>query len=343
MYGIGVRIATYLQVVIIIFGEVYADHTYAAALTSVNLWFLWALIIAMYFSTDTAEWRDIDMLRALGDTMSYMNLGALLLPTAKLDHESVFTRIVRWATLLHWQFTPTEGIRRTPDPNGPECYYDWFFCVSNTAEAGRYPRVIFNHIVTYGTIGLVFLALLRIVIYVEQFPWDRIRVALKGTFGANKHTWLEVCGDILLIYPVGDIMELLDVQCATSYQAGWYHYLKERYSLPPNAFPIHSCSGYSCSESLPVQVMWMALSVPRRIKNHIDGSQARIIWNITFLVYGIQTLEFTILANNIQGVNDLRSLGQLLALIISVGALLAMIAGEITKNRRRVYGVPLFA
>ncbi|RPB19334.1 hypothetical protein L211DRAFT_842745 [Terfezia boudieri ATCC MYA-4762] len=89
--------------------------------------------------------------------------------------------------------------------------------------------------------------------------------------------------------------------------------------------------------------MWMALSVPRRIKKHIDGSQARIIWNTTFLVYSIQTLEFNVLANNIQGVNDLRSLGQLLALVISMGALLAMIAGAITKNRRSLYGAPLRA
>lgn len=87
--------------------------------------------------------------------------------------------------------------------------------------------------------------------------------------------------------------------------------------------------------------MWMTMSVPRRIKNHVDGSQSRVIWNITFLVYSIQTLEFTILANNVRGVNDLRSLGQLLAFGISVGALLAMSAGAITKSRRKRYGVPL--
>lgn len=87
--------------------------------------------------------------------------------------------------------------------------------------------------------------------------------------------------------------------------------------------------------------MWVALSVSRRLKNHIDGSKARILWNITFLAYSIQTLEFTILASNIKGVNDLQSLGQLLALVISVGALLAMCAGAVTKNRRGRYGCPL--
>jgi len=211
MYGIGIRIATYLQVVMTIFGEVYANPKYASALTSVNLWFLWALIIAMYFCTDIAQWRDIDMLRALGDTMSYMNLGALLLPTESLDLESVFTRMMRWGTLLHWQFTPTEGIRRVPDSNTRECYYDWFFFISNIAEPGKYPRAVFNQIFTYGTIGLFFLALLRVVIYVAVFPWSRTHLALKSTQEPNKHTWLEVCGDILFIYPVGDIMVLLDV------------------------------------------------------------------------------------------------------------------------------------
>lgn len=87
--------------------------------------------------------------------------------------------------------------------------------------------------------------------------------------------------------------------------------------------------------------MWTLVSIPRRIKNQIDGSQARIIWNIAFLLYSIQTLEFTILANDIQGVNDMLSLGQLLPLVISVGALLAMCGEAITKDRRKLYGVPL--
>ena len=87
--------------------------------------------------------------------------------------------------------------------------------------------------------------------------------------------------------------------------------------------------------------MWKAMRLPRRLKNHIDGSQARIIWNIAFHVFSIQTIEFTILANNIQCVNDIRSLGQLLALVISVGALVAMTVDAITKHRSKLYGVPL--
>jgi len=87
--------------------------------------------------------------------------------------------------------------------------------------------------------------------------------------------------------------------------------------------------------------MWSAMRVPRRIKNHIDGSQARVIWNVAFHIFSIQTIEFTILANNIQCVNDVRSLGQLLALVISIGALGAMAADAITQHRNKLYGVPL--
>ena len=211
MYGIGIRIATYLQVVMTVFAELYVDYPYATALTSVNLWFLWALIIAMFFCTDITQWRDIDMLRALGDTMSYMNLGALLLPTERLDLESVFTRTMRWGTLLHWQFTPTAGIQHVQDSNSPKCNYDWFFGISNIAEPGGYPRAQFNRIFTYSTIGLVFLALLRIVIYVVEFPWRRTRTAVINAPVANRPTWLELCSDVLFIYPVGEIMVLLDV------------------------------------------------------------------------------------------------------------------------------------
>ena len=87
--------------------------------------------------------------------------------------------------------------------------------------------------------------------------------------------------------------------------------------------------------------MWIALSIPRRLKSCIDGSQARVIWNVTFLIYSIQRLEFSILANEIQDVNDLQSLGQLLALVVSVGALVAMSVEAITKKRGGLYSVPL--
>jgi len=83
------------------------------------------------------------------------------------------------------------------------------------------------------------------------------------------------------------------------------------------------------------------LGVPRLLRNYIDGSQARIIWNIANLLNSIQILEFTILANDIGEVNDLRSLGQLLALGISVGALVALITDAMTKERSKLYGFPL--
>ena len=104
MYGIGIRIATYVQVVMTTFGEV-ANPTYTATLATVNLWFLWALITAMFLSKDDineAHWRDVDLLMALGNAISYINLGALLLPAEGLDLDSVFTRLMRWATLFVW-------------------------------------------------------------------------------------------------------------------------------------------------------------------------------------------------------------------------------------------------
>jgi len=70
-------------------------------------------------------------------------------------------------------------------------------------------------------------------------------------------------------------------------------------------------------------------------------SQARTIWNIAVLMFSIQRLELSILANEIRGVNDLLTLGQLLPLIISVGALVMMGMDVINDNRKKLYGAPL--
>ena len=53
------------------------------------------------------------------------------------------------------------------------------------------------------------------------------------------------------------------------------------------------------------------------------------------------TLEFTISGNDIQGVSNVRSLGQLLPLVVSVGTFMAMVADAVMKQRRVHYGFPL--
>ena len=79
----------------------------------------------------------------------------------------------------------------------------------------------------------------------------------------------------------------------------------------------------------------------RRIKEYLENWQVGSIWNLAFLVFSIQRLEFTIAANEIQGVNDVRALGQLLPLLISVGALMMMMGKAITANRRKGLCDPL--
>lgn len=217
MYGIGIRIATYLQGVMTIFGEVYtAEPKYAAALTSVNLWYLWALLSTWGFCKEPEHisWRDIDMLRALGDTISYINLGALLLPAKKLELESVFTRIMRWVTMLVWQLgSPHLGISQ-PRPLIVECDHDWFFFIYNSAAAGRHPRMLFNSLFIWGTILVAIpIVTMRMLVYASQFPLGKAEEALnccKDTLGENKNSRLVLWVDILYIYPVGDVMALLD-------------------------------------------------------------------------------------------------------------------------------------
>jgi len=221
IYGIGTRIAAYAQGLMTIFGEVYTtDPKHTAALTSVNLWFLWALIIAAYFCNDNTYQDDGEMLKALGDTISYINLGALLLPTKNLERESVFTRLMRWVTFFVWHtINPTVG-RRDGKSSHLECEYDWFFLVYNRVEIRGRPRLAFNLMFGFGAklLGVPLLAL-RILIYVAKFPHQRINAALdscKDTLGSKKHSRAKVWADILFIYPVGDIMALID---AVSYSS----------------------------------------------------------------------------------------------------------------------------
>lgn len=129
----------------------------------------------------------------------------------------------------------------------------------------------------------------------------------------------------------------------------------DRYSLKADAFPTTPMSltspGNSPSpQSQPnsfyrkgVHRLWAVLSALRRARNHIDGFQARIIWEIVVLIFCILRVEFTIAANQIQGVNELDTTGQLIPFVVSLGAMLALIAEAITRERRKVYGFPLLA
>jgi len=216
MYGIGIRIAAYLQVVMTIIGDAYtADPKYATALTSLNLWFLWALIIAIYLCNDSYEWRDAYMLRELGNTIYNTNVGVLLLPREKLDPESVFTRLMRWVTVFVWLSAslPQATASYAHYDNNPECDYGWYFDIYQF-HAEKHRRISVDYSIVSPIIGTFSLVLtLRILIYAVEFPWSEIDAALnssKDTLGANKHSWSEVCRDILFIYPVGDIMALVD-------------------------------------------------------------------------------------------------------------------------------------
>ena len=217
MYGIGIRIATYLQGVMTIFGELYTvEPKYNAALTSVNLWYMWALLSTWGFCKEPehTSWRDIDMLRALGDTISYLNLGALLLPSKKLELESVSTRVMRWVTMFIWQLaSPPLGISQ-PDPIITECDYDWFFLIYNSAAKGGHPRIAFNSLFIWGTLLVATpIVMMRILVYASLFPYGKAEEALNcctDKVEANKNTRLVLWVDIFYIYPVGDIMALLD-------------------------------------------------------------------------------------------------------------------------------------
>jgi len=232
MYGIGIRIAIYLQGVMTIFGEVYnSDPKYATALTSVNLWFVWALIIAAYFCKYRIQLHDVDMTKSLGDIIVNISLGSLLLPPRQLDIESVLTRVMRWVTFSVWHaMTPHVGIN-VADPNiRVKCTYEWFFLVYTRIGTENRPRQSFNRIFHYGVFTLVIPILtLMILIYVAKFPWRRIEAALNccnDMVGTNKYSLAEVWVDILCIYPAGDVMGLSD---AVSNRDDFPHFFKAIY------------------------------------------------------------------------------------------------------------------
>ena len=80
------------------------------------------------------------------------------------------------------------------------------------------------------------------------------------------------------------------------------------------------------------------LGAIHRVRNYIDGVQARIILNTVALICSILKAEFTIAVNEIQGVNNLNTTGQLIPFVVSLGAMLAMIGEVMTRERRELYG-----
>ena len=107
--------------------------------------------------------------------------------------------------------------------------------------------------------------------------------------------------------------------------------------------PVNSASVQPQTNACLVNYLWAPLTGIRRVRNRINGPQARVIWNTVVLLFSILRVEFTIAANQIKGVNNLDTTGQLIPFVISVGAMLAMITDGITRERKKIYGFPLLA
>jgi len=206
IYGIGIRIATYLQVVMTMFGEISADPKYSATLASVNLWFLWALLIALRLCTDPTRYPDVIILGALGNTISFANVGALLLPpTRKVDIETVFLRTMRWITLLGYCgiIAPTYIYV----PKDPHCDFEWFFTVDS--HATRNSNRIFNLVTYFLAIPV---ALVSLMLEGPIYHRGKIKAIVKDALlGARQQSpWWPTFLDFWFIYPLGDLKALLD-------------------------------------------------------------------------------------------------------------------------------------
>jgi len=199
MYGIGIRIAIYLQVVMTIFGECSSDPKYAATVGSMNLWFLWALLLAQIFDTDTNQYRDLIALRALGNTIGLVNLGALLLPPARaVDLESNFTRFMRWFLFFACATQPTRE-----SVNGTPCDHEWSFtvihCGLDCRHHPRGPGGIFEFGVHYLAIPM---SVISLILEGPLLP----RAKIRGDILLGRGLMPEP--DFWFIYPVGDFTPL---------------------------------------------------------------------------------------------------------------------------------------
>lgn len=232
MYGIGVRISTYLQIVMTIIAEFCADPKFATALTSVNLWFLWALNFAMLLAKDNWPWEvwradvDVLLLRALGGTIGFANLGAVILPpTKQMEHISAFTRFMQWVTLIVWlvidpiqpyiwgRWTNVNDMviaseSRVCRYTYPK--YQWAFFVFEFSDPQRKYRLILS----WASAGsLLLLGSGSLILYWRLYPGSIIRTALKRSKDslARAEKMPRLLFDLCFIYPAADVMVLMDV------------------------------------------------------------------------------------------------------------------------------------
>jgi len=102
MYGIGIRIATYLQLVTTIITN-YFNTRSAPVLCHVNCCSLWALILASFFAQDLLDEVETYILWGLGVSIWMILIGQHFLPSAKLnDYECWITTILRSFTAFGW-------------------------------------------------------------------------------------------------------------------------------------------------------------------------------------------------------------------------------------------------
>ncbi|KAI5837078.1 hypothetical protein DFP73DRAFT_636416 [Morchella snyderi] len=351
MYGLGIRIGIYLQLLTSAFVDSFGSQDHRSALGPVNLYFLMAIFTAMMISMWTNNFDIVGgyIVLSLGNGITMTLLGA----TIKLDPRKIkegslaaVSRLVSWAmwkccgAIFWWYLLDHSRTAYAPSCTrlgwifGPIELSGWFQTfhkVLNTAEWTVWLVGVLPYL-----FGIYLL--LSFLIGFESYEWHGQRVSKLLLF----------C-DYLFV-PIGEIDEIVFgdytetssttqshnvtdnlniLQDSDAMRGRLIRHMMNRYKVPMNAQ----------QEVPPTRATFThVVSIRNKLLEATEWAGLRnfpllFICDCAVLIFTVFTVELTIVLNGVKGVNELGSSGQLIAFVVGLGGALSAL-GQGYVDRR---------
>ncbi|KAF8425451.1 hypothetical protein EV426DRAFT_663035 [Tirmania nivea] len=357
MYGIGVRAATYLQLVLTILVE-FLSPKKAVTLAPVNLWFLVAFFVASCTILWTTESDPIEayVIISLGDGICGIILTSAFVarPSEREGYESNLTRSSRYIVVGIWKISST--------------IFWWFILplppVDNVNPCGRYGWVVTRSTLNGYGVGIILSRCLNllgwivwaiavyhlmvrfiVIVYIVFWKMDLEPFATElGPKGLSLR--LRIIMDITCIFPVGDLLQLVygvpgwDQERRRGFLR-FIPYVGVQEDIDLISKRIHNYlakkNGREESRDPAPERQTLQFFGGKRKRGRLDKSElSSPYWlasDIFTLSYTVLRVEFTIALNNIVGINTMLSAGQLIAVVVSLGGC-ASVAMQLLRGTR---------
>ncbi|KAF8244988.1 hypothetical protein K440DRAFT_635450 [Wilcoxina mikolae CBS 423.85] len=360
MYGIGIRIVIYLQLLTTTAVDAFGDADHAASIAPNNLWFLIAMLVALLLMISNNNFRGVEgyIIISLGNGITLTMMGGITkLYPGKIRESclSSFSRYIVWAlwkgvSAVFWWRLLESSLKE-------DCgIFGWFFGRVGLLGLFRTFHKVFNIVewtlwllmMAPYPVGLVLLIYFLVSLDRTEFERGRRDGALMHTSLAeppNKHTanlrapvttttsvvaHEEVGREQLKIRLPSKLAIFCD--CLFSPVGEIHDVVYGKDNRVSDARPSGAYSRRPEEHNQLAQPKGYQRALQR---THLQNFDFLVAWDVIVLIFTVCTIELSIILNNITEVNYLDSAGQLVAFVVGLGGSMTALGQYYVERRER--------